>query len=64
MFYVLRLQTMYNIIYLGMFRFINMGFATVFITVRTIVYKIKTIEYNDRAIEYNVRTLKYKVRYK
>ena len=25
------LQTMYSIIYLGVFRFINMGFATVFI---------------------------------
>ena len=26
------LQTMYNVIYLGVFRFINMGLATIFIT--------------------------------
>ena len=25
-------QTMYNLIYLGVFRFINMGFATIFLT--------------------------------
>ena len=30
----LDLQTMYNVIYIGEFRFINVGFSTVFITFR------------------------------
>ena len=28
---------MYNVIYLGVFRFINMGFATIFITLPTYI---------------------------
>ena len=31
---VVRLQIMYNIIYIGVFRFTNMGFTTIFITRR------------------------------
>ena len=38
----LDLQTMYNVIYLGVFRFTNIGFATIFVT--HIIYRDSNIQ--------------------